>query len=171
MAEAALPFPRLPGGPDPAAPIPREPVGGVDLRTVGLIAGSIAAAPQASAAVLARFGLDAARFREIEATWMLRLAASVLAGEGGLRAEYDAGYAEADAGTEAPELTLEAYAAGLAAIEAGQPPARVMAEAGLSLSAFLRAHQRWTARAAAEPALAAELGRLVAARRAALVTR
>jgi hypothetical protein len=168
MADARPPLPRLPGGPDPDAPIPRDPVGGIDVRTVGLIAGSLAAAPDASAATFARFGLDAGRFRAIEATWMVRLAAEALAGEGSLRADYDAGFAEATASSEAKELSLDAYAASLAAITAGEPVAKVVADAGLTLASWMRNHQRWTARAAADGAVAAELARLAGARRSAL---
>lgn len=168
MTDTKLPYPRFPGGPDPDKPIPHDPVHGVDVRACGAIAGAIARTPGDRAAIFARHGIDEARWREVEQTWMLRIAASLLVSDLSLQRAYDDGCAEAMRGGAAPDLALEDYAALVAAIEAGRAPAAALAQAGLSVATWASAHSAWAARIAADPALASEFRRLVAARRSTL---
>lgn len=168
MTEIQPSFPRLPGGPDPSAPFPTGAIRGIDARSCGYLAGSCALAPKARATLLARHGLDEASFRDVELTWMLRLAASLLGGDMTLRAEYDEGYAQASSEAPAPALTLEEYAAVVAGIEAGRSPAVVLAEANLSLASFATTQRDWAPRIAVDPRLEEELRRLVTQSRSVL---
>ena len=168
MTEIQSSFPRLPGGPDPSAPLPTGAIRGIDARTCGYLAGSCALSPKARALLLARHGLDEASFRDVELTWMLRLAASLFGGDLTLRSGYDEGYAQASSEAPARALTLEEYAAVIAAIEAGRPPAGVLAEAQLSLAIWATAQRDWEPRIAADPRLEEELRRLVTQNRSVL---
>ncbi|HZX00760.1 MAG TPA: hypothetical protein VFF45_00805 [Bacilli bacterium] len=166
MSQAKTSLPQLPGGPGPDAPIPRDRVHGVDVRTCGMIAGRISRVPAKRAAVLGEHGLNEASWIEVERTWMLRVAAALLAVDLSLRGEYDEGFAAASTGEAAPEFDLERYAGVVAEIEAGDPPAEVLARAGISLGAWSSIQRAWAGRVTADPQLAAELRRRVAARRA-----
>ena len=106
------------------------------------------------AAVLSRAGLDEARWTSIEQTWMLRIAAGLLEGNTSLHEAYNAAFSEAQQAlaAEAPERSFEDYAAIVAAIEAGQEPAVVLARAGLSIGAFTRLQVAWTTAAQAKRA-------------------
>jgi hypothetical protein len=86
---------QLPGGPDPAEPVPRAPVDGFDLHAFAAVAAELAAREAPRAAVLARAGLTEMRWTAIETTWMLRLATSLLQGDLSLHAEHDEAFSAA----------------------------------------------------------------------------
>lgn len=169
MATPRPPIPRLPGGPDPEQPVPRDPVAGVDLAAFARIAAGLAEAPASRAAVLAGAGLDEARWLEVEKTWLLRLAVAGLQGDVALLQEHDAAVlaAQAEIAAGAPPLPLEEYARIVAALEGGRDPSAFLAEAKLSAARFAQSHRAWAARLAADPALAASFRALVQSARAA----
>lgn len=151
-------------------PIPRDPVDGVDLRGCAMIAAELADGAQARGAVLARHRLDELRWANIEKTWMLRLAAAMLAGDHALAQDYDALLSEAQGALHAgePGLELDAYVAIMARLEAGYASSRALTEAGVTAAAFARAQKSWATRLSRDPALSAEVRRRVAAERARL---
>ncbi|WP_437708927.1 hypothetical protein WMF45_32305 [Sorangium sp. So ce448] len=161
------PVPQLPGGPDPAQPVPRSPVEGVDLPTYARISAELAEAPAERARVLSSYGLDEIRWMDVERTWLLRVATAALKADLSLGQDLDLAYAAAQAalGPPAPAMPLEDYARLAARIEAGEPPGVVLAGAGLSLAAYTRLQRAWTARLAADPALARTYRAMVAAAR------
>lgn len=155
--------PAFPGGPDPNAPVPRDAVDGVDLKTYARISAELAERKAPSAEVLRRFLLDEIRWIDIEKTWLLRVAVAGMQGDMTLGQELDAAYTEAQAalGPSDPTRSLEQYAALLARIESGQPPATVLAADGLSLADWARLQRAWTMRAVNDAGLAATLRALV----------
>jgi hypothetical protein len=157
------PLPKLPGGPDPSQPVPRTPVAGVDLAGYARVAAALAEAAEPRAAVLARAGLDEARWLDVEKTWLLRIATAGLAGDLALVQEHDAAAAaaRADLAASAPPVPLEVYAQVTASMEGGAAPARALAEAKLSPAAYARASQAWTAAMAGDAGLTARFRDLV----------
>lgn len=149
-------LPQLPGGPSSAEPVPRTPVAGFDLSRYARVAAELAENAEPRATVLARAELDEVRWLEIEQTWLLRIATAALQGDVALLQEYDAALtaAQADSAAAAPTLSIEAYARVVAAIENGAAPARVLAEAEISVAAFARGHRTWTAKLSVDDALA-----------------
>ncbi|WP_437961321.1 hypothetical protein WME76_17900 [Sorangium sp. So ce119] len=93
MADTSPTIPRFPGGPDPTEPVPGTPVHGFDIAACARVAGRLAQRAEPRAATLARAGLDEARWTEIEATWMLRIATALLQNDTSLGEAYDAGFA------------------------------------------------------------------------------
>lgn len=168
--ERKAPVPRLPGGPDPTQPVPREPVEGVDLRGCAGIAAELAAVTRPRGSILAQHRLDELRWAKVEKTWMLRLATAMLAGDLGLAQEYDAALTEAQDALVAgePGIELDTHAAIIARLEAGHELARVLAETGIPPARFARAQRAWARKLAHIPALSEELRRRVAAERARL---
>lgn len=150
------PIPQLPGGPDPAGPVPRSPVDGIDLAGYARIAAALAERSTPRARVLAEHRLDELRWLEVEKTWLLRVAAAALQGDLALGEELDRAYAAAQAalGPPEPARSLEEYAVLSARIEAGEPAPVVLAGAGLSLSDWARLSRAWAAAMAGDPALA-----------------
>lgn len=153
------PLPQLPSGPDPAKPAPRDPVAGYDLAGYARVAAELAENAEPRADVLARAGLSESGWLAIEKTWLLRLTTAALQGDMALLNEHDAALAAAQAerAAAAPPPSLEDYARVLAAIEGGQDPALAIAGAGLSIAAFARSHQSFTAKMAVDEALASTL--------------
>lgn len=166
MTESRAPFLQLPGGPDPAAPVPRTPVDGFDLRAFAGVAAALTEKREPRAATLARFGLDEMRWLAIEQTWLLRVTTALLQQDASLREEHDRAFADAQAAlVNGPPPSLDEYAAVVAAIEDGREPAQAIAAAGLTVAGFAGAHRAWAARIAADKELASSFRALVAARR------
>ncbi|WP_155798253.1 hypothetical protein [Sorangium cellulosum] len=162
MTSSKPPIPRLPGGPDPAQPVPRTPVDGLDLQAYAAVAARLAAAEEPRAAVLASARLDERRWLAIEQTWLLRLATSLLQQDRSLAEEHDAALRAAQEAIVAGRLpTLEVYAAVVARILSGRDPAAALAEAGLSPAAFACAQRTFGARIAEDPAFAARFRALL----------
>jgi hypothetical protein len=92
---AKPPLPQLPGGPNPAEPVPRTAVDGVGLEAFAEISASLAARIETRAAVLARAGLSEPRWIAVETTWMLRIAAALMQQDPSLGQDYDALFREA----------------------------------------------------------------------------
>jgi hypothetical protein len=157
-------MPHFPGGPDPAEPVPRAPVDGVDLDAYARIAATLAerAAPRAS--ILAQHGLDELRWVDVEKTWLLRVAASALRGDVSLAEDLDRATLSAQAalGPTEPTRPLDEYAAICARVESGADVALVLADARLSLGDWARLQRAWTARLVLDPALAVTFRELVA---------
>jgi len=154
---------QLPGGPNPAEPVPRSAVAGFDLaRYVGLAA-ELAENAEPRVAVLTRAGLDEMRWFEIEKTWLLRLATAALQGDIALLQEHEAALAAAQAERTAakPLLSMEEYARIHAAIEGGADPSRALAAADLSPTSFARSHRAWTVKLASDTELAASFRAMV----------
>lgn len=168
MPDERAPIPHLPGGPDPALPIPREPVHGVDLTRYGQISAALAEGQEPRTQVLRAQQLDEMRWLEVEQTWLLRIASGAMRGDLSLGQELDRAYAEAQAslGTLEPTRPLDRYAALRARIEAGEAPSAVAASDGLSLADWMRLERAWTSRIAQDPALAAAFRERVEAARA-----
>lgn len=155
-------FPRLPGGPDPAEPVPRTPVSGFDLTAYASLSAELAARREPRAAVLSRLGLTEPRWLSVEQTWMLRLATALLQEDLTLGADYDAAYAAAQAALcRTPLPALETYARLVARLETGAPVAAVLDEASLDPPDLAHHQRTWTARLAADPALFAAFRALV----------
>lgn len=150
------PPPRLPGGPDPTAPVPREPVLGKSLDDCAQIAALVAESPKDRRAVLARNGLDDARWTEIETTWMLRVATALLQGDTAPKEAYDAAFqATRDGlGGDGPSRPLADYARLQGQLEAGLDSSSVLTRAGLSLADWSRLVRAWSSRLAQDAALA-----------------
>ena len=159
------PLPQLPGGPDPAHPVPRAPVHGVDLQEYARIAATLAERPGARAAILGEHRLDELRWIDIEKTWLLRVATGALQQDLSLAADLDASYSAAQAamGSAEPTRTLEEYAVLTARIERGADTATVLAAAGLSLADWARLCRAWATRLGRDPALSAAFRTMVAA--------
>jgi hypothetical protein len=152
---AKPPIPQLPGGPDPAEPVPRTPVDGFDLVAFAAMGARLATATEPRATTLERAGLDEARWLAIEKTWMLRVATALMQQDPTLSQDYDSAFAAAQAELASePERSIEEYAALVAAIEAGREPADVLAEAKLSTLAFGRLQRHWVPRLASDEELA-----------------
>jgi hypothetical protein len=167
MSEEKPVVPALPGGPDPSQPVPRTPVGGLDLAAYARASVRLAERDRPRAAVLAELGLDEARWIAIEQTWLLRIATAMLQQDASLPAEYEAAHAAAQGEIAgAREVTLEAYAGVVAAIEAGREPSIAIAEGGLTPASFAAAQRSWSAKIAADPAIESSFRALVEARRA-----
>jgi hypothetical protein len=165
MPDERAPIPHFPGGPDPALPIPREPVHGVDLARYAQISATLAERREPRAEVLRAQQLDEMRWLEVEQTWLLRIASAAMRGDLSLGQELDRAYAEAQAslGTLEPTRPLDRYAALRARVEAGESPSAVAASDGLSLSDWMRLERAWTSRIVQDPALAAAFRERVAA--------
>ncbi|WP_437305811.1 hypothetical protein [Sorangium sp. So ce388] len=157
MTPARPAIPQLHGGPNPGQPVPRDPVNGVDLQCYARITAELAHGTASRAAVLARAGLDEARWLLIEQAWLLRLATAALQGDFSLASEHDAVLAavQATLAEDAPPLPLDSYARIVAAIEGGGEPSRVLAEAGVRSAVFARSQRAWAAKLASDKALAA----------------
>lgn len=155
MTEKKAP-PRLPGGPDPTAPVPREPVLGVGLEDCARIAAEVAEKPRDRRVVLARAGLDDGRWTEIETTWMLRLATALLQGDTGPKDAYDAAFqaAKDTLGPTEPTRSLMEYARIQGSMEAGQDSSVVLAREGLTMGDWSRLVRAWASRLSEDAALA-----------------
>jgi hypothetical protein len=106
MPEPRAALPQLPGGPDPAEPVPRTPVQGFDLAAFAALAAKLARRAEPRAVVLGAAGLDERSWLEVEKTWLLRIAAALLLGDTSLGREYDEAFAAARDGR--PALTSPA---------------------------------------------------------------
>jgi hypothetical protein len=162
-------IPQLPGGPEAGKPVPRTPVDGVDLATYAVLATRLAAGAEPRPAVLARAGLSEVRWLEVEKTWLLRMATALLQGDLSLQHEHEAAtnVAQAERASQAPLLPIEVYAEIVAGIEAGRAPAEVLAGTGITLGEFMHQQRAWTARIAADKALASSFRAMVARYKAA----
>ncbi|XYH96683.1 hypothetical protein ACMHYB_54400 [Sorangium sp. So ce1128] len=161
MTEKA-PLAQIPGGPSPAEPVPRTPVQGIDLATYAALAVRLAEGGEPRAVVLARVGLDEARWLSIEKTWLLRIATSLLQQDLSLSQEHEEASAVArGALAPPPPLALEEYAALVAGIEAGRDAGVLLAGAKLTPAAFARHKLAWEARLASDVALRASFQALV----------
>jgi hypothetical protein len=76
--------------------VPETPVDGLDLKAFAAVAARLASGREARAAVLARFGLDEARWLTIESTWMLRIATALLRDDRSLHSAYDEAFCAAE---------------------------------------------------------------------------
>lgn len=83
-------IPRIPGGPDPEHPVPRDPVDGFDLQRYATVAAHLAARREPRKATLTRFGVDEPRWMNIEKTWLLRIAVAALGHDLTFGEEHDA---------------------------------------------------------------------------------
>jgi hypothetical protein len=114
------------------------------------------------AEVLARYGIDEYAWGVEERAWAQRLASVREEPGGGPSADFAAAFQRATDALATPreaEVTAAQYVA-LAARMGRGDPTRVLAEAGLGLSAFGRVDRRFRARAKGDRAFAAELERL-----------
>jgi hypothetical protein len=159
----AGPLPRLPGGPDPAAPIPREPVHGIDLRRYATIAAELAESGVDRAAVLADYALDGTLWIAVERTWALRLATAALQHDLGVIEEYDADYAQAQDALGGPMPPFERYVAVTLELRTTTDPALVLADRGLSLPDWARMQRYWAKRLAKEDELIERFAQLTGA--------
>ncbi|XXX80863.1 hypothetical protein WMF30_19085 [Sorangium sp. So ce134] len=167
MSDAPKDMPAVPGGPDPSLPVPREPVDGFDLAAYAAVAAQLAEGADPRAAVLARSGLDEARWLAVEQTWLLRVAIALLQQDYDfIRAYSGATEAarEAIARDGAP-LPIEAYAALIAGHESGREPGALLAEARLTPAAFARHKLAWERRLAVDAALRASFRAMVEAKK------
>ena len=167
MADAAQgppvpkPVPRLPGGPDPAEPIPREPVRGIDLETYARIAAELAERREPRAAVLGRRALSESHWLEIEKSWLLRVATAALAGDAAFGQEVDRWFMaaqDASGSSAEPARSVEDYARLMVRIEAGDDLGVLLAAEKLSPADWARLQRAWTKRIAADPAARAAYG-------------
>ncbi|MEZ4447385.1 MAG: hypothetical protein R3B72_50380 [Polyangiaceae bacterium] len=156
QADGAPPVARLPGGPDPAEPIPRTPVSGVDLERYAQIAAELAEQPRARNEVLARHELNELRWLEIEKTWLLRVATGALAGDPSLGQAIDQAFIAAQdaVGGGEPARPLADYARIVARLESGEALTPTLAAEGLSLADWSRLSRAWSGRIAADPEVA-----------------
>ena len=138
------PVPQLLGGPDPGAPVPRDPVRGVDLAGYGAIAAELAETPGARGEVLAAHQLDELAWLEIEQTWLLRLATAALQRDLSLQDEHDRAFTarQDELGRERPMATAEQMDRVSRAIEEGTAPAVALAREGLRLADWARYQRR-----------------------------
>ncbi|WP_437641878.1 hypothetical protein [Sorangium sp. So ce854] len=77
--------------------MPRTPVEGFDLAAYAAVSAQLAGGREARDVVLARAGLDEARWLRIETTWLLRLATAALQGDLSLNQEHDTAFLAARA--------------------------------------------------------------------------
>ncbi len=149
------PVVQLPGGPPADAPIPSDPVDGVDLQTYALISAHLAEGVDPRDRVLHMHRLDETRWLHIEQTHLLRIASATLRGDRSRAEEFDRLYLEAqDAlGPVEPSRPLDRYAQLVARIERGDNPGLVAKQDGLSLADFGRLSRAWTRRLAQDAAM------------------
>lgn len=138
--------------------MPAMSLSDADLSTY---AAAVAAASTGEAEddVLARLGLDAARFAALEAAVEERLA-QALSREDGVDpfvSLYDKVMREAQAAlVRGPAVELERFVQALAALDAGAGDAvKALARVGLTPAELLRASREWAPKLAADPAVAA----------------
>lgn len=169
VADPRPPVPKLPGGPDPAEPVPRTPVDGIDLATYARVGVRLAMRTGPRDATLAAEGLTEARWLSIETQWLLRIAVALLKEDVALGREYEEAVAAAQAALAPaePARSMEDYAVMVAAIEGGQDPAAVLGAAKMSAGEWGNLQRAWTERLARDPALTRAFRAMVAAARAA----
>jgi hypothetical protein len=146
------------------APEPR-----LTLDRYAVITAELGEEREARDVTLERHDLDAYAWSLEERAWSERLAEVVTnENEIGLAAEFGAAFVAAQDELARPEeerVTLADYAALSIALER-RDPTKVLKEAKLTLASWMRLDRRWTRRAEADEAVAAELERLVALERA-----
>jgi hypothetical protein len=114
--------------------------------------------------VLREAGIDEMSWLEVEKTWLLRIAVSLMRGETALATEFDELHSRAqDAlGSGDRPRSVEEYAEIVARIERGAEPSQVLAAQGLTPPAWARLQRGWTKRLAADPAMLEHFRELVA---------
>lgn len=147
---------QFPGGPPPDAPVPNDPIEGVDLATYARIAADLAEGNTPRLAILRACGLDEAAWLRIEQGHLIRIATAALREDTSRVEELDRLYIAAqDAlGPTDPSRPLDRYAWLVGRIERGEDPAVVARSEGLSLPDWARLQRAWTRRLADDPALA-----------------
>lgn len=129
-----------------------------DLTTYAAVLAAVGAG-QAEDVVLARLGLDAPRFAELERAVEARLS-QALEREDGVDpfvSLYDTIMRQAQAAlVSQPTVDLERFAQALAALGAGDGDAvKALARVGLTPAELMRASREWAPKLAADPAVAA----------------
>ncbi len=115
------------------------------------------------AEIIAQYGLDDARWLDVDKAFGLYLADAARRGDVETLKAFEGWHAEEQAAcpAPAPSRPLAAYAQIAAALQAGAVPLVVCAEAGLTLPEFFALQAAWTRRLLADPALHEEYSRLV----------
>lgn len=162
------PVPAFPGGPDPKAPVPRDPVQNVDLSTCATIAAQLAARREQRRTILGRHRLDEGRWGHVEQAWMLRIATAAMQGDLSLSQEYDAAFSSAQDALGGADIDLERLAAIVARIESGRPADIAMSEEGVDTTDFARAQRKFAPQLARSPELHEAFRAAVEARRRSL---
>lgn len=145
------------------APEPRIP-----LAKYAQISAFLAEQVEPRKAVLLAAGLDEDRWVVEERAWLEKMADDAVHGDGSVAARYGEMFVAAQDGLAPPDeaaLGIDDYVELRLAVEEADDPAKSLAQRGRSLASWLRIDRRWSARAAADPALAADLERRLDARR------
>jgi hypothetical protein len=156
--------PRLPGGPDPDAPVPRTPVHGIDLARYAGITAELGERGVERAAVLAGYALDEGLWLMVEKTWALRLATAALQHDTALIKEYDAAFVAAQDELGGPMPSFERYVAVTLRLGREGNAAVVLADEGMSLADWARMQRYWGARLSKEDELIARYRELTGSR-------
>lgn len=120
------------------------------------------------AVVLARYGFDEDRWTIEERGWLEAMARDALQGDVRLAALHAERFAaiQQELAEDVVPIDVATYARTRAALELGDEPSVALAELNLSVPAWLRIDDDMQVRAAADPALAAELDELLQGHRA-----
>lgn len=136
------------------------PVEGVTLETYARLAVQLAGKDDRAQleALAAQHGVPPGRFDAISAVWSERVMGNR---EVGLRYTELFQAATKEAGIEAPDLSLEQYAAILSEMQAGKPMHEVCEGKGLTVQQFSMASQAWAEKLMANPMLGVQLAQLM----------
>lgn len=132
------------------------------------VAVELAEQREARATVLARYGFDEDRWTIEERGWLEAMARDALQGDVRLAALHAERFVaiQRELADEVVPLDVATYARTRAALELGEQPSVALSELNISAPAWLRIDDDMKGRAAADPALAAELEELLQGNRA-----
>jgi hypothetical protein len=138
----------------------------IPLEVYAATSAELAEAREPRGDVLQRRRLDEGAWALEERAWLEKMARGANKGDGTLAVRYGELFMAAQdrlAGPGEAARTLADYAAIRAAMERAGDPSPILQQRSMSLSAWMRLDRRFTAEAAADPAVQAELDRLVQA--------